>query len=72
MKPLENQIVTIKQTTIVTKVTILILNALCGVTIYCLLKLAGIRPADADVFNMLAGIFGAIMIITWLAWPAKR
>lgn len=72
METLNNQSVTTTQTNVVSKVVILILNALCGVTIYCLLKLAGIRPEFADVYQLLAGVFGAITLITWLAWPAKR
>jgi hypothetical protein len=72
MNTLENQLVTKSETNIVTKVVIIILNALCGVTIYCLLGIRGIRPELSDLCGMLAGLFVAIALVTWVAWPAKK
>jgi hypothetical protein len=74
MNTLENQLVTKSETNTVTKVVIIILNALCGVTIYCLLALRGIRAENElhDLCGMLAGLFVAIALVTWVAWPAKK
>lgn len=74
MKTFKTQSVTSSETKIVTKVVIIILNALCGVTIYCLLQLAGIRAENElhDLCYMLSGLFFAIALVTWAAWPAKK
>lgn len=72
MKTFENQSVSTVETNVLSKVVVLILNALCGVTIYCLLQIRGIRPELHDLCGMLAGLFFAIALTTWLAWPAKK
>lgn len=72
MNTFETQSTTRSETNIVTKAVIIILNALCGVTIYCLLGLRGIRPELSDLMLMLSGLFFAIMLVTWAAWPAKK
>lgn len=72
MNTLETQSITASQSNVVIKAIILILNALCGVTIYCCLSLAGIKAEFTNVFNILGGLFGAIMLVTWLAWPIRK
>lgn len=72
MEALETQQVKSENPTLLIKIVILILNALCGVTIYCLLQIRGIRPELHDLCGMVAGLFFAIALVTWVAWPTKK
>jgi len=71
MKALENQSVTTTQTKVVSKVVIVILNAICLFQVVGFLHLSHIRGGDGAA-QLFAGMATVGMLISWLAWPAKK
>lgn len=71
MNTLENQSVTTSESKIVSKVVIVILNAICLFEVIGFLYLSHIRGGD-QAANMFAGMSAVAMLVSWLAWPVKK
>lgn len=71
MNTLENQSVTTTETKIVSKVVIVMVNAICLFQVIGFLYLSHIRGGDGAA-QLFAGMAGVGMLISWLAWPTKK
>lgn len=71
MKTVKNQSVTTSETKVVSKVVIVVVNAICLLQIGGFLHLSHIRGGDSAA-QLFAGMSVVAMFATWLAWPTKK
>jgi len=71
MEAVKNQSVTTTETKIVSKVVIVVLNAICLFQVVGFLYLSHIRGGDGAA-QLFAGMAAVGMLVSWLAWPAKK